>query len=69
MTYDNDEPEEPPFIQAILYAPISKKSRLPTFDKYDGTTDSVDHVEIYEYVMDFHGYTEAMKCRAFSITL
>lgn len=68
-TFEDDEPEELPFVQAILDAPISQKSWLPTFDKYDGTTDSVDHVETYDSIVDFHAYSNAMKCRAFSITL
>lgn len=68
-TSDDNEQDEPLFVQAILDASISQKSRLSTFDNYDGTTDPVDHVEIYKPVMDFHPYSDAMKCRAFSIML
>ncbi|XP_022149836.1 uncharacterized protein LOC111018172 [Momordica charantia] len=66
---EDDEPDEPPFVQDILDAPISQKSGFPTFNKYDGTKDPVDHVETYEFIMDFHAYSDAMKCRALSITL
>lgn len=68
-TTEDDEPDEPPFVQAIIDAPVRQKSRLLTFDKYDGTKDTIDHVETYESITDFHAYSDAMKCKAFTITL
>lgn len=69
LTSEDDEPEESPFVQAIVDAPIYQKSWLPTFDKYDGTKDPIYHAETYESIVDIHAYLDAMKCRAFSITL
>lgn len=66
---NNDEPEESPFTQAILIAPISFKGKLYKFDKYNESTDARDHMETYESLMEFHAYPNTMKCRALSITL
>lgn len=68
-TSEDLELEDPPFIQVVLDLQIQPKSRLTTFNKYDGSTDLLDHTETYKSMMDFHAYSDAMKCRAFSITL
>lgn len=47
------EQEDPPFTNEILGASIPCKFKMPTFKIYDGSSDLVDHVEVFEGLMDF----------------
>lgn len=50
---ENDEPEEPPFTQAILTTSIYSRGKFSRFDKYDGSADPVDCVVTYESLCTF----------------
>lgn len=63
LTFDDDVLEDRPFVWAILDVLILQKSSLPTFDKYDGTIDLVNHVETFTSIMDVQVYLDVMKYR------
>ena len=42
---------------------------MPSIEAFDGTKDLVDHLNTYKTQMELHGYSDPMRCRAFSITL
>ena len=37
-------------------------------EKYDGTTDPIDHVAYFESTLDLYGMTNVIKCRVFLTT-
>lgn len=57
LTSDNDEPEEPLLLRAILDTPIPQKSHLPSLDEYDGSTNRVGHAETYKSMMHLFSIT------------
>ena len=38
-------------------------------ETFDGTKDSIDHLNTYKNHMKLHGYQDPIRCRAFAITL
>ncbi|KAF1868518.1 hypothetical protein Lal_00008327 [Lupinus albus] len=46
-----------------------KFARITNIDQYDGTTDPEDHLDAFEASMFFHGASDPIICRAFSLTL
>ena len=60
---------ESPFIAEVLHFPLTAKFRMPQVEAFDGTRDPVDHLNTYKTQMEFHGYQDPVRCRAFAITL
>ncbi|RYR73977.1 hypothetical protein Ahy_A02g008561 [Arachis hypogaea] len=58
-----------PFIERILRAKLPNGFDKPTDMKYDGTKDPQEHLTAFEARMNLEGATDAVRCRAFPITL
>ena len=67
--YGEDICTDPPFSQMIMQEPIPPNFKLPQFESYDGTSDSIDHLEAFWIMMLLHGTPDAILCRAFPSTL
>ena len=60
---------ESPFTAGALHFPLPAKFKMPQIETFDGTKDSVDHLNTYKNQMELHGYQDPVKCKAFAITL
>ena len=60
---------ESPFTAGVLHFPHHAKFRMSQIETFDGTKDSIDHLNMYKNQMELHGYQDLVRCRAFSITL
>ena len=49
---------ESPFTVGVLHFPLPEKFRMPQFEKFDGTTDPIDHLNTYKNQMELQGYQE-----------
>lgn len=58
-----------PFTEEIIKAPLPQGFKLPVLDKYDGSSDPIDHVMLYHQNMLIYQESEAALCRAFPSTL
>ena len=56
-----------PLSLAIQTEMVPLTIRVPK-EKFSETTDPTDHVATFESHMDLYGATNAVKCRAFSVT-
>ncbi|OMP05634.1 Retrotransposon gag protein [Corchorus olitorius] len=43
--------------------------KLPIMETYDGTSDPIDHLEMFKTNMSIHGANDAIMCKAFPATL
>ena len=60
---------ESPFTTEVLHFPFPMKFRMPQIEAFDGMKDPVDHLNTYKSQMEFHGYQDPVRCKAFAITL
>ena len=60
---------ESPFSTKVLHFPLSAKFRISQIETFDGTKDTIDHLNTYKNQMELHGYQDPVRCRAFVITL
>ncbi|XP_027927449.1 uncharacterized protein LOC114184336 [Vigna unguiculata] len=58
-----------PFTSYILETPLPEKWKIPTFDKYDGTTNPDNHMRVFVHQMMFHAVSDPIWCRVFSTSL
>ncbi|XP_029146565.1 uncharacterized protein [Arachis hypogaea] len=58
-----------PFTERILKAKLPKSFDKPTDMKYDGTKDPKEHLTAFEARMNLEGAADAVRCRAFPVTL
>ncbi|XP_015953033.1 uncharacterized protein LOC107477509 [Arachis duranensis] len=58
-----------PFMERILRAKLPKGFDKPTDMKYDGTKDPQEHLTAFEARMNLEGAADAVRCRAFPVTL
>lgn len=58
-----------PFIEEIMREKVPPKFRLHAIKQYNGSTDSIDHLNIYREWMDIYGVTESIRCKVFPFTL
>jgi len=58
-----------PFIQFILKTLMPERWKMPTFDKYDGTTNQDNHMRVFTHQMMFHVVSDPIWCRVFSTSL
>jgi len=47
-----------PFTPYILETPLPEKWKMPTFDKYDGTTNPDNHMRVFMHQMMFHAVSD-----------
>ncbi|XP_057972752.1 uncharacterized protein LOC131160894 [Malania oleifera] len=60
---------EPPFNKEIMEAPLPSRLKMPTFDRYKGLSDPIDHLDNFKMLMQLQGAPDAIMCRAFATTL
>jgi hypothetical protein len=60
---------ESPLTDDILSATKPKRFTVPAFQKYDGTTDPVDHIRGYKQVMRIETSDEKLMCKIFPTSL
>ncbi|XP_072054907.1 uncharacterized protein [Arachis hypogaea] len=58
-----------PFTEGILRAKLPRGFDKPTDMKYDGTKDPQEHLTAFEARMNLEGASDAVRCRAFPVTL
>jgi len=58
-----------PFTSYILETPLLEKWKIPTFDKYDGTTNPDNHMRVFMHQMMFHAVSDPIWYRVFSTSL
>jgi len=58
-----------PFTSYILETPLPEKWKMPTFDKYDGTTNPDNDMRVFMHQMMFHAVSDPIWCRVFSTSL
>ena len=63
------EQTEPPFTDDIMEVELPTKFKMPTMATYDGSKDPVEHVDTFRTWMELQGVQDAIKCRAFPLTL
>ncbi|XP_028097772.1 uncharacterized protein LOC114297541 [Camellia sinensis] len=49
--------------------PLPPKFKMPSIDTFDGTTDPVNHVEVYRTLRILHAFPDEIMCRSFLVTL
>lgn len=64
--YEPSKITQEPFIASVLAVELSKGFKGLRIDKYDGSTDPVDHATSYHDVMRQVGYNNAEQCQGFS---
>ncbi|XP_057975319.1 uncharacterized protein LOC131162731 [Malania oleifera] len=60
---------EPPFNKEIMEAPLPSRFKMPTFERYEGLFDPIDHLDNFKMLMQLQGAPDAIMCRAFATTL
>ncbi|XP_057976096.1 uncharacterized protein LOC131163520 [Malania oleifera] len=60
---------ELPFNKEIMEAPLPSRFKMPTFDRYEGLSDPIDHLNNFKMLMQLQGALKAIMCRAFATTL
>ncbi|XP_072064460.1 uncharacterized protein [Arachis hypogaea] len=58
-----------PFTERILRAKLPKGFDKPTDMKFDGTKDPQEHLTAFDARMNLEGAADAVRCRAFPVTL
>ncbi|XP_057972766.1 uncharacterized protein LOC131160909 [Malania oleifera] len=60
---------EPLFTKAVMEVSLSNKFKKPTFERYEGLSDPIDHLDTFKVLMQLQGALDAIMCRAFATTL
>ncbi|XP_058068807.1 uncharacterized protein LOC131218145 [Magnolia sinica] len=63
------EAKASPFTEEIMQARLSKRFRLPQIMPFTNKTDPTEHIESFWTYMELHDASNAVMCRAFSLTL
>ena len=58
-----------PFTLYNLETPLPEKWKMPTFDKYDSTTNLDNHMRVFMHQMMFHAVSDPIWSRVFSTSL
>ena len=58
-----------PFTTKVLNHSLPPKFRLPQLESYDGSKDSLDHIESFKTLMLLQMTPDKVMCRAFPTTL
>ena len=57
------------FLRNIERAPMPSRFTRPSFNSYDGKTDTVEHVRHYIQIMSLHTHNNALMCKVFPLSL
>ncbi|KAL2461269.1 Peptidase A2 domain-containing protein [Abeliophyllum distichum] len=60
--------KEDPFIEELMSVHLPTKFKEPT-DVFDDTNDPIDHIRTFQDRVRLHGWSDAITCRTFSMTL
>ncbi|XP_058099697.1 uncharacterized protein LOC131244048 [Magnolia sinica] len=63
------EAKTSPFVEEIMQARLPERFRLPQITPFTGKTDPTGHIESFRTYMELHDASDAVMCRAFSLTL
>ncbi|KAL0456068.1 UNVERIFIED_CONTAM: hypothetical protein Slati_0946000 [Sesamum latifolium] len=63
-----DERQGVPFTKTIMADELLVNCRTPAITEYDGTTDPLEHLALFENAALLHRYTDGIKCRVFVTT-
>jgi hypothetical protein len=69
MAWDMLEDESLPFTERVKAYPMPYKFKMPWIEKYDGSEDRQDHLEVFREHLILHGTPGEIACRAFPLTL
>ena len=58
-----------PFTATISSFPLPPKFRMPQVESYDGSKDTLDHLESFKTLMHLQGMADGIMCRALLTTL
>jgi hypothetical protein len=58
-----------PFTQRVLSYPLPSKFKVPSIPLYDGTTDHMEHLEMFRAHVALREVPNEIACRAFPLTL
>ncbi|XP_030938369.1 uncharacterized protein LOC115963503 [Quercus lobata] len=58
-----------PFTVPVTSFPLPSKFRMPQVENYDGSKDSLDHLESFKTLMHLQRVPDEIMCRTFPITL
>ncbi|KAL2527574.1 Uncharacterized protein Adt_12628 [Abeliophyllum distichum] len=61
--------EEDPFSLEVMAVPLLRDFKQPKMEKYDGSSDPVDHLRSFVDLMRLQATPDAIMCRAFQPTL
>ncbi|KAL2541613.1 Uncharacterized protein Adt_02591 [Abeliophyllum distichum] len=61
--------EEDPFFLEVMAVPLPRDFKQPKMEKYDGSSDPVDHLRYFIDLMRLQATPDAIMCRAFPPTL
>ncbi|KAL2455365.1 Retrotrans gag domain-containing protein [Abeliophyllum distichum] len=61
--------EENPFSVEITAVPLPRDFKQPKMEKYDGSSDPIDHLRSFVDLMRLQATPDAIMCRAFPPTL
>ncbi|XP_057954009.1 uncharacterized protein LOC131148310 [Malania oleifera] len=60
---------EPPFTKEVMEVPLPSKFKMPTFERYEGLADPIDHLDTFKVLMQLQGAPDTIMCRTFAVTL
>ncbi|KAL2518338.1 Retrotransposon gag protein [Abeliophyllum distichum] len=61
--------EEGPFLLKVMAVPLARDFKQPKMEKYNGSSDPVDHLKSFVDLMRLQATPDTIMCRAFSPTL
>ncbi|XP_057953517.1 uncharacterized protein LOC131147891 [Malania oleifera] len=59
---------EPPFNKDIMEDLLPSRFKMPAFERYEGLSDPIDHLDNFKMLMQLQGAPDAIMCRAFATT-
>ncbi|XP_057953323.1 uncharacterized protein LOC131147775 [Malania oleifera] len=60
---------EPPFTREVMEVPLPSRFKMPTFERYKGLSDPIDHLYTFGVLMQLQGTFDVIMCQAFAATL
>nr|KYP44992.1 hypothetical protein KK1_033453 [Cajanus cajan] len=58
-----------PFVDDIMETPLSHRWKPLHLDRYDGTTDPDEHIDLYTTQVNLYTNNDAILCRVFPTSL
>ncbi|XP_057954053.1 uncharacterized protein LOC131148358 [Malania oleifera] len=58
-----------PFTEEVMEVPLPSKFKMPTFERYEGSTDLFDHLDTFKVLMQLQGTLDVIMCCSLAATL